>query len=70
MKKLELLNLTKSFSSFKALSNVSIELLSGETHALMGENGAGNQGEQDGNQVILGLLYLLLWGHTYQHKDF
>ena len=41
MKKLELLNLTKSFSSFKALSNVSIELLCGETHALMGENGAG-----------------------------
>ena len=41
MKKLEILNLTKSFSNFKALSNVNIELLSGEIHALMGENGAG-----------------------------
>ena len=41
MQKLELLNLSKSFSGFKALSDVNIELLSGETHALMGENGAG-----------------------------
>ena len=41
MQKLELLNLSKSFSGFKALSNVNIELLSGQTHALMGENGAG-----------------------------
>ena len=41
MQKLELLNLSKNFSGFKALSDVNIELLSGETHALMGENGAG-----------------------------
>ena len=40
MQKLELLNLSKNFSGFKALSDVNIELLSGETHALMGENGA------------------------------
>jgi len=41
MQKLELLNISKSFSGFNALSDVSIEFFSGETHALMGENGAG-----------------------------
>ena len=33
--------LNKSFPGVKALENAQFELLSGEVHALMGENGAG-----------------------------
>ena len=41
MNKIDISKVSKSFSEFKALSEVSITLKSGETHALMGENGAG-----------------------------
>lgn len=34
-------NITKEFPGVKALDNVSLDLLSGEVHALCGENGAG-----------------------------
>ena len=34
-------NISKSFPGVRALNNVSFELKSGTTHALMGENGAG-----------------------------
>lgn len=38
---LEMKNITKTFSSIKALDNVNLEVRSGEIHALVGENGAG-----------------------------
>lgn len=38
---LQMKGISKSFPGVKALSNVSIEVYSGEVHALMGENGAG-----------------------------
>ena len=38
---LKLNNITKNFVGVRALSNVSISLLKGEVHALVGENGAG-----------------------------
>ncbi|MEO0544410.1 MAG: sugar ABC transporter ATP-binding protein [Pseudomonadota bacterium] len=37
----ELLHISKSFGPNKAVDNVSLELLPGSVHALMGENGAG-----------------------------
>ncbi len=39
--RLELRNITKTFPGVKALSGVSFQLLPGEIHAIMGENGAG-----------------------------
>ena len=41
MHKLTLKNVSKAFNGVPALNDVSITLLSGRTHALMGENGAG-----------------------------
>ena len=41
MHKLTLNNVSKAFNGVPALNDVSITLLSGRTHALMGENGAG-----------------------------
>lgn len=38
---LEMKNITKTFSSIKALDNVNLQVRSGEIHALVGENGAG-----------------------------
>ena len=38
---LEMSNVSKTFGSVKALSNVQLTLYPGEVHALMGENGAG-----------------------------
>jgi len=38
---LEMRNITKTFSSIKALDNVNLQVRSGEIHALVGENGAG-----------------------------
>lgn len=38
---LEMKNITKTFSSIKALDNVNLAVKSGEIHALVGENGAG-----------------------------
>lgn len=38
---LEMLNVCKSFSSVKALDGVTLKVVSGTVHALMGENGAG-----------------------------
>jgi ABC-type sugar transport system ATPase subunit len=38
---LEMRNISKQFPGVKALENVSLEVFSGEVHALVGENGAG-----------------------------
>jgi ribose transport system ATP-binding protein len=38
---LEMQNISKTFASTKALTNVSLTAFAGEVHALMGENGAG-----------------------------
>lgn len=38
---LEMENITKTFSSIKALDNVNLQVKKGEIHALVGENGAG-----------------------------
>lgn len=39
--RVELLNITKSFGGVRALKDVSLHVLPGEVHALLGENGAG-----------------------------
>ncbi|XMB66394.1 ABC transporter ATP-binding protein [Mycoplasmatota bacterium zrk1] len=38
---IEMLNITKEFPGIKACDNVTLQLKSGEVHALLGENGAG-----------------------------
>jgi ribose transport system ATP-binding protein len=38
---LQIVDVVKSFPGVKALSNVSMEVMPGEVHALVGENGAG-----------------------------
>src|SRR4028118_11090 len=38
---LEMVHISKSFGGTQALENVSLQLFSGEIHALLGENGAG-----------------------------
>lgn len=44
--KLELRGVCKSFPGVKALDNVQLSLRPGTVHALMGENGAGNQPDE------------------------
>lgn len=39
--RLELLNISKSYNSLKANDNISLKVLSGKIHAILGENGAG-----------------------------
>ena len=41
--KLQLKGVSKSFPGVKALDNVQLSLRPGTVHALMGENGAGNE---------------------------
>jgi simple sugar transport system ATP-binding protein len=38
---LELKNISKTFGTFKANSNINLKVLKGEVHAILGENGAG-----------------------------
>ena len=40
---LEMKNITKLYPGVKALDNVNLKVERGEIHALVGENGAGNQ---------------------------
>ena len=40
---IEMLNITKEFPGIKANDNITLQLKKGEIHALLGENGAGNQ---------------------------
>jgi len=46
--------LNKSFSGIKALDNIQFDLIKGEVHALMGENGAGKSTFM---KILMGLLY-------------
>lgn len=39
---LEMRNITKTFPGVKALDNVNLKVEKGEIHALVGENGAGD----------------------------
>ena len=39
---LEILNISKTFPGVKALDNVKFDIHPGEVHALVGENGAGD----------------------------
>lgn len=41
MNRVELINISKSFGGISALKNVTLKVLPGEIHALVGENGAG-----------------------------
>jgi ribose transport system ATP-binding protein len=41
MNRVELLNISKSFGGIKALKSVTLKVMPGEIHALIGENGAG-----------------------------
>ena len=41
MDRVELRNISKSFGGIAALKNVTLKVLPGEIHALVGENGAG-----------------------------
>ena len=40
MEFLELKNISKTFGTFKANSNISLSIKQGEVHAILGENGA------------------------------
>ena len=46
--------LNKSFSGIKALDNIQFDLIKGEVHALMGENGAGKSTFM---KILMGLLH-------------
>lgn len=50
---LRIKGISKSFSGVKALDNIHFDLIKGEVHALMGENGAGKSTFM---KILIGLV--------------